>query len=217
MRMRGTMSASPGFTAPYLLELERPSSVRTEFTYNGATVVQASDGATGWVLVPAPGKPAPAPVPMTPQQMHDLQQQADIDGPLVDARAKGYAIELVGKEPVGSSMAWNVKLVDEAGVARNFYLDARTYLPVQEVVHRIVEGKEVETEMRLSDYREVSGVKFPCLLESSAKNLAGGQRLVLDKIEINPELDPERFKMPAAVATPVAKNSDPRKLVAPKP
>ncbi len=217
MRMHGTMTAAGGFSATYLVELKRPSSIRTEFEFsNKTTAVQVSDGKQGWILVPKPGQPIATSVPMTEQQMQDLQQTADIDGPLVDSKSKGYTVELVGKEPVGNTQAWNLKLTDKSGVVRNFFLDPQTYFPIKQVIHKTVDGKEVESEMRLSDYREVSGLRYPYLLESAGKAGQGGQRLALDKIEVNPTIEASRFAMPAVTSKPPAK-AGPAKPSSPTP
>lgn len=205
LRMQGKMAAGGGFMATYLLELKRPGAVRTELSFSGTTAIQASDGTKGWVLRPAAGQAAPTPIAMTPQQMQDLEQTADIDGPLIDTKAKGYTVELVGKETVGNVTAWNLKVTDKHGIVRNFYLDSLTYFPIKQVVHKTTDGKDVESEMRLGDYREVSGLRYPYLLESANKTGPGGQRLVLDKIEVNPPLGADRFAMPAAPAKPAAK------------
>ena len=109
MRMHGTMAGSGGFTSTYLLELKRPNLVRTEFTFNGTTAIQATDGTTGWTVMPPPGKPVAPPTPMSPRQIQDLEQAADIDGRLLDAKAKGFQVELVGKESVGTAAAWKTR------------------------------------------------------------------------------------------------------------
>ena len=38
------------------------------------------------------------PQAMSPSETAEIEQQADIDGPLVDAKAKGNTIELVGHD-----------------------------------------------------------------------------------------------------------------------
>ena len=81
-------------TMPSLLELKRPNMSRWQFTFDGQTAVQAYDGKTGWMWMPFAGMTEPQ--AMSSEEKLEAEQQADIDGPLVDYKAKGSKIELVG-------------------------------------------------------------------------------------------------------------------------
>ncbi|HXG91475.1 MAG TPA: hypothetical protein VNN73_03785 [Blastocatellia bacterium] len=41
--------------------------------------------------------------------MKDMQEQADIDGALVDYKEKGHTVELIGKEELESSPVYKLK------------------------------------------------------------------------------------------------------------
>ena len=127
MRMTGTMRLGDE-RLPTTLELKRPNKSRWEFTLEGQTAVQAYDGKTAWMIMPFEGQTEPQ--IMTDQEARDIEMQADVDGPLVDAAAKGNTIELVGKETIeGGVEAWHLRITRKNGDARDLYLDAKTYLP----------------------------------------------------------------------------------------
>jgi hypothetical protein len=87
-----------GMEAPLSVVMKRPGKARVEFSIQGMTGVQATDGSTFWQVMPFLGKTEPE--PMSAEEANDLREQADMDGPLVDWKEKGHTLELVGKEDV---------------------------------------------------------------------------------------------------------------------
>ena len=84
--------------APFTFELKRPAKMRTTFRIEGRDGVRAFDGQTAWTQAPLPGEPARI---MNEEDAAEARAQADVDlSPLVDAAAKGYTVELVGRDRV---------------------------------------------------------------------------------------------------------------------
>jgi hypothetical protein len=202
VRMSGKMTMGPGIEAPISLEIKRPANIRMEFTIQGMTGVQAYDGKSGWSINPF-GKKEPE--PMSPEDLKEVEEQADIDGPLVDYKAKGHAVELVGKEKVEGSDAYKLKITLRGGDVRHVYLDADSYLEIKAESKRMIRGSEVEVESTIGDYKEVGGLLYPHSIENGAKGRPEKQNIVVDKIEVNPPLDDARFKMPEAPKAEPAK------------
>ena len=196
MRMTGKMTVGPGIEAPIVLEMKRPSSVRLDITFQGNTGTQAYDGKTGWGISPMAAKKDPE--PMSADDIKDMEEQADMDGPLVDTKAKGHAVELMGKEKVEGSDAYKLKVTLKTGDLRYIYLDADSYLELKTEAKRTIRGSEVETESVSSDYKEVGGLILPYTIQQGAKGQAQKQTITVDKIELNIPLDDARFKMPEA-------------------
>ena len=96
LRLNGTVELPGVPPAPFTLELKRPDRMRTEFVIEGRKAVRAYDGRVAWSQLPVPGEP---PRPMAAEDAADAKAQADVDlSPLVDAAAKGYTVELVGRD-----------------------------------------------------------------------------------------------------------------------
>ena len=93
MRMTGKMTVGPGMEAPITLEKKRPGMMRLDFTFSGMTGTQAYDGTQGWQVMPFMGKKDPE--ALGPEEVKEVEQQADFDGPLVDWKSKGHALELI--------------------------------------------------------------------------------------------------------------------------
>ena len=196
MKMTGKMTAGPGIEAPITLEMKRPASVRLDITFQGNIGTQAYDGKTGWGISPMSAKKDPE--PMSAEDIKDMEEQGDMDGPLVDTKAKGHKVELMGKEKVEGSDAYKLKVTLKTGDIRYVYIDADSYLELKTEAKRTVRGSEVETESVSSDYKEVGGLILPYTIQQGAKGQPQKQTITVDKIELNLPIDDARFKMPEA-------------------
>jgi outer membrane lipoprotein-sorting protein len=195
-RTTGTMTIGPGMEVPFLMEQRRPNAMRMEITFQGMTGIQAYDGKTGWQVMPFQGRKDPEPLPEEALKQVDLQ--ADMDGPLVDYKAKGSTIELVGKEKVDGADAYRLKVTLKSGDLLNVYLDAETFLEVRVDAKMKVRGTDVESTTTIGDYKEVDGLMVAHAMESSQKGSPQKQKMIIQKIEVNIPIDDARFKMPAA-------------------
>ncbi|MFN8094298.1 MAG: hypothetical protein U0599_19145 [Vicinamibacteria bacterium] len=195
LRLTGTMEV-PGVpqAAPFTMELKRPHLMRTEFTIEGRTGIRAFDGRDGWAQLPLPGEP---PRPMSAEDAADARDQADVDlSPLVDAVAKGFAIELVGKDRIPGGETWRLTVKGAAGPPRTVHIDTKTHLVIATEETRMVEGRPMEFVTNVGDYRGVQGLQFPFRIEVGPKGTIDRQKLVLTKVEVNPPLAADRFSMP---------------------
>lgn len=195
LRMTGTMEVDD-FKAPFTLELARPNKMRTEFVVQGQTGVRAFDGQHAWARVPLPGEPARL---MGPEEAADARAQADVDmSPLVDPAAKGFTVELVGRDRLPSGDTWKLLVRGHDAPPRTFHIDARSHLVVETIDTRSDEGQPTDFVTEISDYRQVGGLMFPHRIEVGPKGKPERQRLLIEKVEINPTLEASRFAMPAA-------------------
>lgn len=194
LRLTGTMQIDE-VQAPFVLELARPNRMRTEFVVQGQTGVRAFDGQHAWSRLPLPGEPAR---PMGPEEAAEARAQADVDlSPLVDSTAKGFTVELAGRDRLPGGEVWKLVVRGRDVPPRSLYLDVRSHLVVQTVDSRLVEGQPVDFVTEVSDYRPVGGLMFPHRIEVGPKSQPERQRLLIQKVEINPPLDAGRFAMPA--------------------
>jgi hypothetical protein len=210
LRLTGTLEL-PGVSAPYVLELKRPNKMRTEFTVEGQKGVQAFDGRTAWKQLPLPGE---KPRPMEADEAAEARAQADVDmSPLVDAAAKGYTVELEGRDRLPGGDTFKLVVQGKDGPPRTLHIDTRTHLVVETIDRRQVDGKSVEIVTEIGDYRAEGGLAFPHRVEVGPRDAPEQrQRLVLEKVEINPPLDDARFSMPPAPARGAAGRRDPAVL-----
>lgn len=215
IKSTGTMAMGPGMEAPGVLVQKRPQLARLEFTIQGLTMVQAYDGKNGWQIMPFMGKKDPE--LMSADEVKDIEETADLDGPLVDYKSKGHQVELLGKEKVEGTDAYKLKVSLKNGDVQTVYLDADSFLEIKEETRRSVRGTEQVVESSIGDYKEVGGIIFPFAMESGVKGSAEKQRLTITKVELNVPVEESIFKMPSpAPAEPAAPKTDPVKSDAPK-
>jgi len=190
-----------GVEFPGKLEWKRPDKMRLEMTIQGKTMVQAYDGKTAWTVMPFLGSPDPQ--VMSADDAKDVIEQADMDGPLVDYKAKGNAVELVGKDDVDGSPAWKLKLTLKNGDISYVYIDTETGLGVKETSKRKQQGSEIEIDSYLTNFKPVEGVLFPFAIENKVAGKSMGQ-FTIESVKANVPLEDKSFLMPAAAAKPAA-------------
>ncbi len=204
VRMTGTMSMG-AMELPMVVEMKRPSNIRTEVTFQGSTSVQAFDGKNAWVVPPMGDK---QPLILPSEAAKQAAAQADIDGPFVDYKAKGSQVELVGKEKVDGRDAYKLKLAHPDGTAESYFLDAGSYLVIRVEAKRTIQGQPIEGESTIGDYEESGGVLWPHSIQNVAKGRPESQTLTFEKIEVNPPVDDARFLTPAnAKPAPASPNA----------
>ncbi len=194
MRATGKITIGPGIEAPVVIEQKRPSSVRLDITVQGLTIVQAYDGKTAWMLNPMSGRKDPEPVPS--EMVKQFEEQADMDGPLVDYKAKGHTVELLGKDKAEGADCYKIKVTLKNGDIRTYYIDAENFLDVKIDGKTTVRGTETESDSILGDWKDVSGMMIPFSIDSGQKGAPQRQKITLEKVEVNPSIDDSRFKMP---------------------
>ena len=199
MRLTGKMKMGP-MEAPITIVKARPSEMRVDFTIQGMTGTSAYDGTTGWTLMPFMGNKDPQ--KMTETQLKDIRVQADFDGPTFDYKAKGNKVEYVGKVDAEGTPTYKLHVTTKDGKESNIYLDAETYLVIRTESTQNVQGQDLEMESTVGDYKTVDGLTMPYSMESHVKGKEGmgGQSITIEKIELNPKVDPAMFAMPAPAA-----------------
>jgi hypothetical protein len=176
-----------GMEAPLTVVMKRPGKARVEFSIQGMTGVQATDGTTYWQVMPFLGKTEAE--PMSGEEANDLKEQADMDGPLVDWKEKGHTLELVGREEVEGTGCWKLRLVTAGGDERFYFLDEEHYVLLQITGKRKIQATEVETVTTFGDYKDVDGILAPHVMETSVKGTPFKQVFTFDKLEHNVAVD----------------------------
>jgi outer membrane lipoprotein-sorting protein len=191
VKMTGTFSAQ-GMEGPMSLYAKRPNLSRQEITMNGRKLVQAFDGTTPWMILPD----SDAPREMPAAQGESVRNNADFDGPLMDYAAKGHQIELIGKEKVGGTEVYHLKLTKKGGSIEHYYLDTESGIEVKRSVDVDAGGMKQTVETELSNFKPVDGIMIPHTMKQSVNGTPVAQ-MTVQKIEFNAPIDDALFRMPA--------------------
>ena len=194
LRMTGHANGGPGREAIVRREIARPGRIRTEFVFQGTTGIYAFDGTKGWRVSPLDGSLDAEPLP--DDEAAASAEQADIEGPLVDWKAKGNTVDLVGTKTLPGGPAHELKVTLKSGAVRRVFVDTASGFIVRTESTRRVRGHDLELDTDFGDYRKTDGVAFPYSIEGGVRGRPRRLRITVDSVEVNPKLDDARFQMP---------------------
>jgi outer membrane lipoprotein-sorting protein len=189
-----------GMEIPMTIITKRPNSFRQESEFNGQKIVAGFDGTKAWMIMGQGG-----PQQIEGERLEMVKHQADLDGPLVDYKAKGTTIEVLGLETVDGKRVHKLKVTPKSGRGVTLYLDAETGLEAKTVMEAPADaaapGAPAATlETVFSNYQSVSGLTMPYTIQQKANGQV--MQISIDKIEISPSVDDSLFAMPSAAPAP---------------
>jgi hypothetical protein len=180
----------------FLLEMKRPNKTRFEIKGPNQQTVRAFDGKDGWKMHPAKTG-GPEVQSFDADELKYAQEGEGFDGLLIDADAKGITIALEGAEPVEGHKAYRLRITSPAGVVRHAWVDAKSFLDVKYdrmVRNRVGQYNTVAVYYR--DYQKIEDVKLPMTIETSAGSAKNADRMVIERVAINPPLEDRIFARP---------------------
>jgi outer membrane lipoprotein-sorting protein len=137
------------------------------------------------------------------------REMGDFPDPFLNYQAKGYTAELLGTEEIDGAECYKIKLTkkplivdgQEVDNVSFYYFDMDNFVPIA-VQSEIKAGpaKGQMSEVKMSDYQEVSGYYFPFSMIQGLKGQEG-QAITFDQIEVNPQVDEAEFVFPEVAGT----------------
>ncbi|PFH08596.1 hypothetical protein BCF11_0961 [Collimonas sp. PA-H2] len=183
-------------TLPFVLELKRPNKTRFEITALNQVAVRVYDGTNGWKLRPTRGG-KPDLQAYTPDEQKFAHEEQVIDGPLIDYQAKGIAVSLDGLDEVEGNKAYRLRVKLPSGASHHVWIDARTFLDIKyDRETRSVIGQTATISVFYRNYQNVEGLQIPATIETGLGTGQPKNRLVIEKIALNPPLEDWRFAKP---------------------
>ena len=197
LKMTGTMRPG-GFDVQLAFNetVARPGSVRIDATLQNLTVTQAWDGQKGWQIQPFQGRKDPE--DLSSDDTKSLQEEADFEGALINARGKGAAVQYLGMVDIDDAPAYAIRADLKNGDQLTYYLDPVAMLTVRLETRQLVRGAEQITDTDYGDYEKVDGAYFPFEIASGAKGSNQQQRVTYTSVTANQPVDPTVFERPAA-------------------
>ena len=186
-------SNAPMPNLPFVLEMKRPDKTRFEIKAQNQLSLRVFDGANGWKLRPSAGG-APEVQPYTPEELAYAKEGLGLDGPLMDHAAKGVAVALDGVEEVEGRKAWHLKLRLPSGARHDVWIDGVSFL---EVKHARESGNgQSRAVVVYRNFRTQEGLQMPFMIESDGETGKAANRMVIDRITLNPLLEDRLFAKP---------------------
>jgi outer membrane lipoprotein-sorting protein len=178
-----------GMEASVTFYNKRPNMVRQEIQVKGELVVNAFDGITPWIINPATGTTRP--IAISGPQAETIREQSHIDGPLVDYKARGYLLDLVGRESLDQARVFHLRLTSPGRQVTHVYLDETTGLELK----LAADVGKVKLEQTFADYRPVDGIQVAHLLRTFTNGIQQNE-IRVETVEFNIRVDDVLFRMP---------------------
>lgn len=183
-----------GNEAPNTTTILNGKGYKNESEFNGQKIISVYTDKGGWMLNPMAGATEPQALPA---EQLKLNQSEIYAVPLLDYAARGDKAELLDQEKVGDVNAYKIKITDAGGGVTTYYFDPSTYYTIQMVRTAEMMGQQMDITIKNTDYKKTD---YGWVVPQNVEINMGGQftmTLKLKSIEVNKEVDPKIFDMPA--------------------
>jgi hypothetical protein len=183
---------------PFVMTLKRPNLTRFELKEQFNQFTRIFDGAHGWKLRPgADGRPETK--AFSPEEVKFARTEFVVDGALIDYQAKGVTADLDGIDTVDGRKAYRLSLKLPSGGERKVWIDTKTNLDIRydrPATNPLKPGAPVSVYYR--NYADADGVQIARSIETGvdAGGALAGDKLVIDRVLVNPKLDDGTFAPP---------------------
>jgi hypothetical protein len=184
----------PGFEVDGIYRATRPGRMRIDVTVAGKRVfTEAFDGGHAWEASSEGDSQKAASPKATAALRHGVELPGKLFG-LHELKQRGHQIELVGRESVDGVNYYVLRLTLSDGYTTTLYVDPESWLVTRRrdfrPLHVDIDPTPTTIEQRLSDFREVSGVRFA--FANTETDLKTGKLLESTRangIKVNPPID----------------------------
>jgi len=160
---------------------------RTDISAMGMNGYMIVTPTAGWNFMPFQGQKTPEPI--TADDLKEAQEALDVQGNLLDYKAKGHSIELLGKDDVDGVEAFKIKETLKSGKVETIFIDPKTYYIIRSISKQKANGKESDVTTNLSNYQKLpEGIMVPMSI-----TLPFGE-MTISKVELNKPIDENIFK-----------------------
>ena len=190
-KFTGTITAQ-GMDLTLTMQIINGKAMRSDVEVMGQSVTNAYKNGKAWKINPFAG--APSATEVTGAELNEFKAQSFLASQLMDYKARGYKVELLGQEDVDKVKAYKIKLTVDDNKVNTYYIDAATSMLIKSVSTREMMGQELEVETYFSDIKDFGGIKFS-MSRTQKANWEVFQEIHFDKVELNVPVDEKIFDM----------------------
>ncbi|HEV8198717.1 MAG TPA: hypothetical protein VGS03_01705 [Candidatus Polarisedimenticolia bacterium] len=191
----------PSFTVDGVYEVDREGRMRIDILRDGKRVfTEAFDGRAGWQQGENEAHGSEASPEGSAALWHGTQSPDKLFG-LHELTRRGHRVEAAGFEDVEGTRYARLKVTLSDGWETMYYLDPVTWLVARtrdhKALHVDLDPSKRPLEETLLDVRPVAGVMRS--FRAVSRDLSSGavvQTTTITGIDVNPPIDPERFRRP---------------------
>ena len=196
-----------GMENPFTMTQARPAQYRLEVPIQGQLMVQVYNDGEAWYIAPWTGSLDPQDI--AGDQLKSMKKQSDIEGPLYNYAEKGNKLELLGTDDMEGSEVYKIKLIDEFEDETIYFMDAENYVILKEEANTTMRGEPVKSETYYSDFKPIGDEEMIMAYSFEVRmNGVAVSSIVVEDVQLNPEVDPSIFDKPAPATPPAEKPSE---------
>jgi outer membrane lipoprotein-sorting protein len=189
----------PGRNLAFVLEQKRPASTRFQIVAENQKSLRIYDGANGWKVRPGSGG-MPELQPYTADELNFAHDAQVITGPLMDDVAKDGSVELSGADVIEGRKAYVLTVRLKTGATHRIWVDAETFLEVKySRDFRTASGQPATASVTYRNYQTFQGLQIPLTIEGSAAKDKAANKIVIERVALNPQLDERMFGKPSGL------------------
>jgi hypothetical protein len=190
MKMTGTVSTQ-GMDLPLTVQIINGKAVRNDVEVMGQSVINSYKDGKGWKINPFAG--APTATDMTPEELVDFKSQAMISNQLMDYKARGHKVELLGQEDVEGIKTNKIKLTNkDDNKVTTYFISVADNTLIKSIGSREIQGQQIDVETFLSDLKDFNGLKFPMTRNQKIQGQTF-QEIKMITIDFNVPIDEKIF------------------------
>lgn len=190
MHMSVTLENAGAGSIPMNMYIQRPDKVSIRMTFNGQELIMVQNGEESWMINPMIGND---PVPIPEAQKGQLTQALkDMDGQYADYLEHPENYEYIGMAELNGKSYHKINVLNQPQAEEVItFFDAETFYTTRQEI--AIQGQLAINE--LSDYRVVSGIHIPFLINTSVGGTLAN-KMIINSLTINNPLDPAVFVKP---------------------
>lgn len=160
---------------------------------DGQILKQGFDGKTGWMQASWMGSSEP--VELTGPDLKTIKEMGNIEGDLWNWKEKGHKLLMLGTEELDSNQVYHLRLTKADGDIDELFIDVNSHLLHKMIRKTIINGSEVEMEVRFDDYRNIEGILLPFEVEQYFNGQLG-MTIKIKEVKFNIEVEDNLFIKP---------------------
>jgi hypothetical protein len=145
-----------GIEYNYVEQIINNKAKRMEETVNGSSNIAVVNDGTGWKQS-GTGKA----VVMPAAEVKEMMKETDLMNELLDYKARGHEIALVGDDKDDGVVSHKIKLVKKNGDVEYYFIDPKTYLLTKQMSKRRYNGQWTDVVISYNNYQVIGGMKMP--------------------------------------------------------
>ena len=119
-----------------------------------------------------------------------------MEGPLANYKANGVAVALEGTDNVEGHSSYRMNVTLPSGAIHQVWIDAHTYLMLKYDRKVPTAGDAGTVSVYYRNYQTREGLTLPLTIETRNAGQSKSDKMVIDRIALNPRLDDAQFIKP---------------------